>query len=116
MGLSPGSLSSTLAAGFNHHYGCRPCLSFELDGCNHDSDPPLYLQEVMEPYRTEVHHRLLKGGSANWWNHRHFQHHVKPNVFHKDLDVNMLHVFVLGSGSPLGTVEEAGMPALQPPA
>ncbi|KAI4539705.1 hypothetical protein MG293_010100 [Ovis ammon polii] len=42
----------------------------------------------------------LKGGSANWWNHRHFQHHVKPNVFHKDLDVNMLHVFVLGEWQP----------------
>uniref|UniRef100_A0A4W5M9P4 Fatty acid desaturase 2 n=1 Tax=Hucho hucho TaxID=62062 RepID=A0A4W5M9P4_9TELE len=23
----------------------------------------------------------LKGASANWWNHRHFQHHAKPNVF-----------------------------------
>ncbi|KAI2560374.1 FADS2 isoform 3, partial [Pan troglodytes] len=21
----------------------------------------------------------LKGASANWWNHRHFQHHAKPN-------------------------------------
>ncbi|KAI4581999.1 hypothetical protein MJG53_009524 [Ovis ammon polii x Ovis aries] len=42
----------------------------------------------------------LKGGSANWWNHRHFQHHVKPNVFHKDLDVNMLRVFVLGEWQP----------------
>uniref|UniRef100_A0A8C9KIC3 Fatty acid desaturase 2 n=1 Tax=Panthera tigris altaica TaxID=74533 RepID=A0A8C9KIC3_PANTA len=38
----------------------------------------------------------LKGASANWWNHRHFQHHAKPNIFHKDPDVNMLHVFVLG--------------------
>uniref|UniRef100_A0A452EYR0 Acyl-CoA 6-desaturase n=1 Tax=Capra hircus TaxID=9925 RepID=A0A452EYR0_CAPHI len=42
----------------------------------------------------------LKGGSANWWNHRHFQHHIKPNVFHKDPDVSMLHVFVLGEWQP----------------
>ena len=42
----------------------------------------------------------LKGGSANWWNHRHFQHHAKPNVFNKDLDVNMLHVCVLGEWQP----------------
>ena len=42
----------------------------------------------------------LKGGSANWWNHCHFQHHAKPNVFNKDLDVNMLHVCVLGEWQP----------------
>ncbi|KFO91413.1 Fatty acid desaturase 2, partial [Buceros rhinoceros silvestris] len=43
----------------------------------------------------------LKGASANWWNHRHFQHHVKPNIFQKDPDVNMLHVFVLGDTQPV---------------
>eukprot|EP00069_Balaena_mysticetus_P009791 bmy_20292T0 len=43
----------------------------------------------------------LKGASANWWNHRHFQHHAKPNIFHKDPDVNMLHVFVLGRWQPI---------------
>ncbi|XP_070313572.1 acyl-CoA 6-desaturase isoform X3 [Odocoileus virginianus] len=43
----------------------------------------------------------LKGASANWWNHRHFQHHAKPNIFHKDPDVNMLHVFVLGESQPI---------------
>nr|KAF6279425.1 fatty acid desaturase 2 [Pipistrellus kuhlii] len=43
----------------------------------------------------------LKGASANWWNHRHFQHHAKPNIFHKDPDVNMLHVFVLGERQPV---------------
>nr|QAY29225.1 fatty acid desaturase [Chelon labrosus] len=43
----------------------------------------------------------LKGASANWWNHRHFQHHAKPNVFSKDPDVNMLHVFVLGTSQPV---------------
>ncbi|NXI63192.1 FADS2 desaturase, partial [Anseranas semipalmata] len=43
----------------------------------------------------------LKGASANWWNHRHFQHHAKPNIFKKDPDVNMLHVFVLGDTQPI---------------
>ncbi|KAF7224303.1 acyl-CoA Delta-4 desaturase [Nothobranchius furzeri] len=43
----------------------------------------------------------IKGASANWWNHRHFQHHAKPNVFRKDPDVNMLHVFVLGNTQPV---------------
>lgn len=42
-----------------------------------------------------------QGASANWWNHRHFQHHAKPNIFHKDPDVNMLHVFVLGEWQPV---------------
>uniref|UniRef100_A0A673A5K5 acyl-CoA (8-3)-desaturase n=1 Tax=Sphaeramia orbicularis TaxID=375764 RepID=A0A673A5K5_9TELE len=43
----------------------------------------------------------LKGASTNWWNHRHFQHHAKPNVFSKDPDVNMLHVFVVGAIQPV---------------
>ncbi|KAK6472899.1 fatty acid desaturase 2 isoform X1 [Huso huso] len=43
----------------------------------------------------------LKGASANWWNHRHFQHHAKPNIFSKDPDVNMLHAFVLGDSQPV---------------
>uniref|UniRef100_A0A8C5FC93 acyl-CoA (8-3)-desaturase n=1 Tax=Gadus morhua TaxID=8049 RepID=A0A8C5FC93_GADMO len=43
----------------------------------------------------------LKGASGNWWNHRHFQHHAKPNVFSKDPDVNMLHVFVVGDIQPV---------------
>ncbi|XP_039620113.1 acyl-CoA 6-desaturase isoform X1 [Polypterus senegalus] len=43
----------------------------------------------------------IKGASANWWNHRHFQHHAKPNIFKKDPDVNMLHVFVLGKTQPV---------------
>ncbi|NXL86870.1 FADS2 desaturase, partial [Alectura lathami] len=43
----------------------------------------------------------LKGASANWWNHRHFQHHTKPNIFKKDPDVNMLHIFVLGETQPV---------------
>nr|AYG96558.1 fatty acid desaturase 2A [Pantodon buchholzi] len=43
----------------------------------------------------------LKGASAIWWNHRHFQHHAKPNIFNKDPDVNMLHTLVLGKTQPV---------------
>ncbi|NWU67511.1 FADS2 desaturase, partial [Pterocles burchelli] len=43
----------------------------------------------------------LKGASANWWNHRHFQHHAKPNIFQKDRGGNMLHIFVLGDTQPV---------------
>nr|ANN11901.1 delta-4 desaturase [Siganus guttatus] len=43
----------------------------------------------------------LKGASANWWNHRHFQHHAKPNVFKKDPDINMVDLFVLGETQPV---------------
>ncbi|CAM4733902.1 unnamed protein product [Leuciscus chuanchicus] len=43
----------------------------------------------------------LKGASADWWNHRHFQHHAKPNVFKKDPDVNMLNAFVVGKVQPV---------------
>lgn len=43
----------------------------------------------------------LKGASAGWWNHRHFQHHAKPNIFKKDPDVNMLNAFVVGDVQPV---------------
>ncbi|XP_030645881.1 acyl-CoA 6-desaturase [Chanos chanos] len=43
----------------------------------------------------------IKGASANWWNHRHFQHHAKPNVFNKDPDVNMIKAFVVGEVQPV---------------
>ncbi|CAO2584655.1 Acyl-CoA 6-desaturase [Lemmus lemmus] len=43
----------------------------------------------------------LQGASANWWNHRHFQHHAKPNIFHKDPDIKSRHLFVLGEWQPL---------------
>ncbi|XP_047372881.1 fatty acid desaturase 3 isoform X2 [Sciurus carolinensis] len=76
----------------------------------------------------------LKGFSAHWWNFRHFQHHAKPNIFHKDPDVTVAPVFLLGESSveppdlglescspqppPVSTVrqEEAQIPSLQPPA
>uniref|UniRef100_A0A4W3ID97 Cytochrome b5 heme-binding domain-containing protein n=1 Tax=Callorhinchus milii TaxID=7868 RepID=A0A4W3ID97_CALMI len=39
----------------------------------------------------------LKGAPASWWNHMHFQHHAKPNCYHKDPDINMHPLlFVLG--------------------
>ncbi|RXN35851.1 fatty acid desaturase 2 [Labeo rohita] len=44
---------------------------------------------------------LARGASAEWWNHRHFQHHAKPNVFKKDPDVNMLNAFVVGKVQPV---------------
>lgn len=43
----------------------------------------------------------LKGASAQWWNHRHFQHHAKPNIFSKDPDINMVKVLVVGSVQPV---------------
>uniref|UniRef100_A0AAQ4PJB2 acyl-CoA (8-3)-desaturase n=1 Tax=Gasterosteus aculeatus aculeatus TaxID=481459 RepID=A0AAQ4PJB2_GASAC len=59
---------------------------------------------ILEPRVAQVHHRPFEGGlgaSANWWNHRHYQHHAKPNVFSKDPDVNMLHLFVIGKTQPV---------------
>ncbi|XP_023647990.1 acyl-CoA Delta-6 desaturase-like [Paramormyrops kingsleyae] len=43
----------------------------------------------------------IKGASACWWNHLHFQHHAKPNIFGKDPDVNTQHVFVVGNTQPV---------------
>ncbi|XP_075403727.1 fatty acid desaturase 2-like protein FADS2B [Tenrec ecaudatus] len=43
----------------------------------------------------------LKGLSANWWNYRHFQHHVKPNIYPKDPDINTGPLFVLGDLQPV---------------
>jgi len=38
----------------------------------------------------------MKGASKEWWNWRHFMHHSKPNVIHKDPDIRMVQVFVVG--------------------
>jgi len=38
----------------------------------------------------------LKCASKAWWNWRHFLHHAKPNVIHKDPDIRVSYVFVLG--------------------
>ncbi|XP_045714285.1 fatty acid desaturase 2-like protein FADS2B [Phyllostomus hastatus] len=43
----------------------------------------------------------LKGLSANWWNYRHFQHHVKPNIYPKDPDIDMGPLFLLGDLQPV---------------
>ncbi|XP_057583555.1 fatty acid desaturase 2-like protein FADS2B isoform X2 [Hippopotamus amphibius kiboko] len=43
----------------------------------------------------------LKGLSTNWWNYRHFQHHVKPNIYPKDPDIDMGPLFVLGDSQPI---------------
>ncbi|XP_005408038.1 PREDICTED: fatty acid desaturase 2-like protein FADS2P1 [Chinchilla lanigera] len=43
----------------------------------------------------------LKGLSANWWNYRHFQHHVKPNIYPKDPDIDMGPLFLLGDYQPV---------------
>jgi len=37
-----------------------------------------------------------KGASKEWWNWRHFMHHSKPNIIHKDPDIRMIHIFVIG--------------------
>ncbi|XP_053515223.1 fatty acid desaturase 2-like protein FADS2B [Artibeus jamaicensis] len=43
----------------------------------------------------------LKGLSANWWNYRHFQHHVKPNIYPKDPDIDTGPLFLLGDLQPV---------------
>lgn len=40
--------------------------------------------------------RSLQGFSTQWWNFRHNQHHAKTNVLHKDPDVTLAPIFVLG--------------------
>ncbi|XP_051040265.1 fatty acid desaturase 2-like protein FADS2B isoform X2 [Phodopus roborovskii] len=43
----------------------------------------------------------LKGLSANWWNYRHFQHHVKPNIYPKDPDIDVGPLFLIGDTQPV---------------
>ncbi|XP_073901756.1 fatty acid desaturase 2-like protein FADS2B [Castor canadensis] len=43
----------------------------------------------------------LKGLSANWWNYQHFQHHVKPNIYPKDPDIDVGPLFLLGDSQPV---------------
>jgi len=40
------------------------------------------------------------GFSKDWWNHLHYQHHAKPNVLHKDPDVRLEAILVLGETMP----------------
>lgn len=44
---------------------------------------------------------FMKGASASWWNHMHYQHHAKPNVIDKDPDVRIDKLFVVGSVMPV---------------
>ncbi|MEJ1278346.1 hypothetical protein NN561_009268 [Cricetulus griseus] len=43
----------------------------------------------------------LKGLSADWWNYRHFQHHVKPNIYPKDPDIDVGPLFLIGDTQPV---------------
>ncbi|XP_049976537.1 fatty acid desaturase 2-like protein FADS2B isoform X2 [Alexandromys fortis] len=43
----------------------------------------------------------LKGLSADWWNYRHFQHHVKPNIYPKDPDIDLGPLFLVGDTQPV---------------
>ncbi|XP_072180684.1 acyl-CoA 6-desaturase-like [Diadema setosum] len=49
----------------------------------------------------------IKGASAKWWTHMHYQHHAKPNVINKDPDVRLEKLFVVGEKMPI-TVAESG--------
>ncbi|XP_053386747.1 acyl-CoA 6-desaturase-like [Mercenaria mercenaria] len=44
---------------------------------------------------------VIKGASAHWWNHMHYQHHAKPNIIDKDPDVRMDRLFVVGDVMPV---------------
>lgn len=44
---------------------------------------------------------IMKGTSANWWNHMHYQHHAKPNIIGKDPDVRIDKLFVVGDVMPV---------------
>ncbi|KAJ1075570.1 hypothetical protein K5549_015666 [Capra hircus] len=44
---------------------------------------------------------VAQGFSSKWWNHRHFQHHVKTNIHPKDPDVDTGPFFVIGDLQPV---------------
>lgn len=44
---------------------------------------------------------FIKGTSAHWWNHMHYQHHAKPNIIDKDPDVRIDQLFVVGEVMPI---------------
>jgi fatty acid desaturase len=48
---------------------------------------------------------FIKGGSVDWWNHMHNQHHAKPNVINKDPDSRMDPIFVLGKHQPIRVIQ-----------
>ncbi|EGW01529.1 Fatty acid desaturase 2-like protein [Cricetulus griseus] len=44
---------------------------------------------------------VSQGLSADWWNYRHFQHHVKPNIYPKDPDIDVGPLFLIGDTQPV---------------
>ncbi|KAI4581173.1 hypothetical protein MJG53_010715 [Ovis ammon polii x Ovis aries] len=44
---------------------------------------------------------LAWGLSPKWWNYRHFQHHVKTNIYPKDPDIDVGPLFVVGDLQPV---------------
>ncbi|XP_046505090.1 uncharacterized protein LOC124232176 [Equus quagga] len=75
-------------------------------------------------------HRILNycagedatGISRNWWNHGHFQRHVKPNICSKDQDINLGSIILFGDIQPverkkicLTEVREAAQPSPEVP-
>ncbi|XP_055280106.1 fatty acid desaturase 2-like protein FADS2B isoform X2 [Moschus berezovskii] len=44
---------------------------------------------------------VAQGLSAKWWNNRHFQHHVKTNIYPKDPDIDVGPLFVIGELQPV---------------
>ncbi|OBS59439.1 hypothetical protein A6R68_09436, partial [Neotoma lepida] len=57
----------------------------------------------------------LKGLSADWWNYRHFQHHVKPNIYPKDPDIDVGPLFLLGDTQPVKCLKfDIALPLLMP--
>jgi len=43
---------------------------------------------------------VIKGVNVHWWQFRHNQHHAKPNIYKKDPDITLPHLFLLGDHIP----------------
>ncbi|KAK2178957.1 hypothetical protein NP493_521g00005 [Ridgeia piscesae] len=44
---------------------------------------------------------FMKGASSDWWNYRHNNHHAKPNVIHKDPDIRLDYLLLVGKVLPV---------------
>ncbi|ELU14138.1 hypothetical protein CAPTEDRAFT_121275 [Capitella teleta] len=44
---------------------------------------------------------IFKGASSDWWNHRHHNHHSKPNIINSDPDIKLDLVFLVGKVLPV---------------
>ncbi|XP_070344076.1 fatty acid desaturase 3 isoform X4 [Equus asinus] len=89
--LSPGWLSSILTTFFlaSSQMQCW-CLQHDL---GHTS---VFRKSRWDHLTQQFVMGHLKGFSTQWWNFRHDQHHAKTNVLHKDPDVTLAPIFVLG--------------------